>query len=167
MREFLYGYADPEMVRVALGRLERSGDQLHHDLHMYIEAIDLQARGTHFLLRPRTPVEALDEVFAYIAQKDKARGNFRKWAGGVSSFFLIMLRELRTIICGRGKTPRKLGTQSQALLTAVAAAIARKVGLDGPSAIGLAVLMLIALGQATKNTFCQMTDPEVLKALMG
>ena len=160
-----YGYADPIMVRIALEQLEKSEDKLDHKLHVYIEALDFQAQGANFLTKPPTPIKALDEIFSDIIERDELRGYLRKWSDGVSSFFLIVLDELRTIICGKGKTPKKLGTNSQAVLTALAAALAHKLGLDQPTAIGIAVLMLMTLGQATKRAFCKMADLEVLKAL--
>jgi hypothetical protein len=86
------------------------------------------------------------------------------WATA-ASFILSILRELRTIICGKRKTPAKLGDQSTAIISGVAVFLANKLGLSGPTSTALAALTLVTLAQATKNAFCKMDDSEVYKAM--
>jgi hypothetical protein len=109
------------------------------------------------------PIDALQDVLSNINNRNKEA----KSIGGVSSFFLSILNEPRKIICGKGKNPKKFGSGSHAVLSGVAAAIAKKFGISDPAAIGLAVLVLMTLGQATKNAFCKKKDTEVLKTLEG
>src|ERR1700688_5261885 len=91
-----YGYADPEMVHVAVNLLKESSNPLDRKLSVYLEAFDLQAQGAKFNTSPPTPIDALEEVVVHINQQAKDEGILRKSSGGVSSFFLILLDELRT-----------------------------------------------------------------------
>lgn len=158
-----YGYADPEMIGIAVDLLNQSSNPLDRKLRVYLEAFNLQAQGSVFKTPPPAPIEALEEVVLDIDRQAKEEGILRKRSGGASSFFLILLDELRGIICGKGKTPKKLGTNSQAVLTALAAAATPKLGISDPTAMGVTVLMLITLGRATKKAFCKMSDLEELK----
>jgi len=50
------------------------------------------------------------------------------------------------------------------VLTALAAAIAHKLGISDSTALGIAVLVLVSIGNASKKVFCRMTTPQQLRA---
>jgi hypothetical protein len=84
---------------------------------------------------------------------------FVRWG---TQFLNAVLVDIRDAICGKGKNVKPLGPKSQGVIAAIAAAIMHKFGIDAATATGLAVLVLIKLGQILKKRFCQMTDAEVL-----
>lgn len=85
-----------------------------------------------------------------------------KWG---ADFIRQILVELRRIICGpKGKIP-DLSHTSQAVISALAAAIVAKFNVSSASASGFAVLVLLTLSRAIKRAFCKMTDEEVLADL--
>jgi len=101
------------------------------------------------------PIVALNQVITEINREAKQSGVLRKGVRGLSSFILMILSELRAIICGKRKRLGKIGAQSQAFLSAIATLIAQKLGVSNPTAIGIAVLVLITLGKATRSGFLQ------------
>jgi hypothetical protein len=70
-----------------------------------------------------------------------------------TSFIRSLLKEPREIICGKGKRTKKIGPNSQAILTALAATISRKFGFTDATSLAIAVWVLINLGIATKKAF--------------
>jgi hypothetical protein len=161
-----YGYANLEMIGAVVGELSKSGSSIDQKLRQYLENVSsAPTRSNTFDKLALSPVALLEDVVAEIDEEARRAGIIRKRSGGALTFFLILLGELRTIICGKGKTPKKLGSTSQTVLTALAAAIVQKLGISNPTATAVAVLMLIALGRATKNAFCRMSDTEALKLL--
>ena len=162
-----YGYADPEMLDFAVDSLQQRNTELDRKLRVYLQALSFQAQG-HVLKEAITPYEALADVAVEVNRLPPIDPTvIGKSHYGVVSFFIILMSELRTVICGKGKNPKKLGTNSQAVLTALAAAITRKIGITDPTAMGIAVLMLITLGAATKKAFCKMSDIDALNAVKG
>jgi hypothetical protein len=86
----------------------------------------------------------------------------RRWGIG---FIAEFLQELRNILCGPKKSHRKLSDKFQAALAFLTAALSKKLGIDNPTALGMALLVLLSLPRASKKAFCKMTDQEVLEAL--
>jgi hypothetical protein len=112
------------------------------------------------------PVDILQHVVVEIDRAKKEDNNLlQKGVVSVSSFFLTYLNEFRKIICGSRKSPTKLGKNTQAIISGLAAFITSKLGVSNPTAVGIAVLILLTLAQATKNTFCKMTDTDVYKSV--
>ena len=87
---------------------------------------------------------------------------FRRWG---TAFIATCLSELRKIICGDGKTPKKLSGNSQAGIVALATFLAQQFGLTSATATGLAVLVFIKVGQAAKTALCKTTDKDFLASL--
>lgn len=85
-----------------------------------------------------------------------------KWG---RNFIKQILLELRKIICGPKNKSTKLGSESAAVISAIAIMIVTKFHVNSVTANGFAVVILLALAQATRNAFCTMTDEEVLAAL--
>jgi hypothetical protein len=166
--EEVFGFADEEMASFAIATLSRSQNQLDQNISRYLntwrQRADPSIRFAYALPPPR---RVLEETLAELDAEAKRRDPtiLRKGVVSVSSFVVLLLDELRTLICGKGKNPTKLGPESQAMLGALAAAIARKLGISDATSVGLAVLVLITLGQATKNAFCKMSNAEVLAKL--
>jgi hypothetical protein len=48
-------------------------------------------------------------------------------------------------------------------LTSLAAVIAHKLGVSDSTGLGIAVLVCLSIGKASKTAFCAMTSPEELK----
>jgi hypothetical protein len=87
---------------------------------------------------------------------------FLQWG---TAFIATCLSELRKIICGDGKTPKKLSGHTQGGLAALATFLMQQYGFTNATATGLAVLILIKVGQAAKNAFCKTTDKDFLASL--
>jgi hypothetical protein len=158
------------MVGFARDELSKAPEtSLNRRLHGYLGTLDSQFRGASFHYNPPTPIEMLDEVLKDINEEAKKRDPhaLTKMSFDFASFVLSIFGELRIIICGKGKQPKKLGKEWHAILTGLAALIAQKLGLSDPASIAFAVLVLITLAQATKNAFCKMSDSEVYFALRG
>ena len=82
-----HGYADPEMVRVAVDLLKESSNPLDRKLRVYLEAFNLQAQGAEFKTPPPTPIGALEEVVVDIDRQAKEEGILRKPVGRGVEFF--------------------------------------------------------------------------------
>ena len=78
-----------------------------------------------------------------------------------------MFFDLREAICGKGKKASGLGSKSNAILTTIGAAIAHKLGVDDPTTLGVAVLILLALGNSAKKVFCKITTPKEFKKFLS
>ena len=162
--EGLYGYATSTMLQIALKELADSEKPVDRKLRAYISTFDLATQGAQFSGLP-TAQEALEDVVEEINKSAKESGEPRKDVQGASSIFLVLLDELRKILCGKGKTPKKFSSHTNNVLSGVAASIAAYLGVHDSAAAGVAVLVLMTLGQVTRNTFCRMTDLEVIRAL--
>jgi len=122
--------------------------------------------GVAYFQSPPDPVVVLDSVVQDLQKSaDERSGVLHKSSRGLTSFLLSILRELREIICGKGKKPKPLGKEAHAAVSALAVLLAARLGISNATAIGLAVLILITLAQATKNAFCKMDDVEAYKAI--
>jgi len=84
----------------------------------------------------------------------------QEWIG---TFFSFMLKEIRKVVCNKNAG----GLLSRASCLAIAATITQKCGVSNPIAIGIATTSIIAIAQATRNTFCEMTDEKVVAAIQG
>jgi hypothetical protein len=83
-------------------------------------------------------------------------------------FIWQIMKELRKVICEKGHGGIDLSeykSYPKALSVALAGVVMNAIGVKEPMALGIATLVLIALGNATKNAFCTMTDEEVAVAL--
>ena len=109
-------------------------------------------------------VHVLADVMNDIKKENKDPQILQKGWTTAASFILSILQELRTIICGKRKTPTKLGDQSRTIITGVGVFLAKKLGISDATSIALAALVLLTLVQATKNAFCKMDDIQVNKA---
>jgi hypothetical protein len=156
-----YGYATAEMLQEALNKLSTSDLPLDR---LIVSSLHLEQGHAEFGVEYRriAPSSVLASTITEIHEERRKAGVVQKGAAGLSSFFLSILDELRAIICGKGKSAKKLGKNSQAILAAVAAVVSRALGIGDPTATGIAVLVLITLGQATKNAFCKMSTAEFL-----
>ena len=81
------------------------------------------------------------------------------------AFVARILRNLRDIICGPRRSHGKLSEKSNAALAALGTLIAHEFHVDSAMGVGLAAVILIVLGKATKKAFREMTDREILEAL--
>lgn len=159
-----YQYLD--LLTLVKDQLEGRESEIDRALFSYFSTLEAQAQGASFSHNPPRPVEVLDATIRKIeSDAQKESGIFKKGATGFASFFLVWASELREIICGKGKKPPKLKTETQGIIAALAALISQQLGVSNPTAVGIAVLILLALAQATRNTFCKMTDTEVYKAV--
>jgi hypothetical protein len=95
------------------------------------------------------------------------------WTG---SFLKRLIAKLREQICGakgakkkgrtsRRKTPYK-GSYGYAVATSLASYIMHAMHISSSVALGLAALILLKIAQSTMDTFCEMTDEEILEALL-
>jgi hypothetical protein len=142
------------LLDAAMHQLRDSPSELDQELYSYFTTLRHQAEGAQFAFRPPPPVAVLNRVVVDIERKARQDSNvMQKGSASVASFFLIFTSELRKIICGNRKTPGKLGREMHAVLAALGAFIAAKLGVSDPTATGIAVLLLITITQATKNAF--------------
>ena len=83
----------------------------------------------HSILPP-DPIVVLDSVVQDLQKSaDKRSGVLHKSSRGLTSFLLSILRELREIICGKGKKPKPLGKEAHAAVSALAALLLRVDGI--------------------------------------
>ena len=81
-------------------------------------------------------------------------------------------KEVRALICDK-KARRKAGLVNfkdyraypKALGVSLATVITTKLGVTEPMAIGIATLVLLTLAQVTTDTFCKMTDEQVVETI--
>jgi hypothetical protein len=100
----------------------------------------------------------------------KHRGVIR-WS---KRFLLELLAELRDLICGdsskksKRRSKKLPGKESYGyfVATSIAAYIMELLHVSNAVALGLATLILIRIGQSTRNAFCKMTDREILEAML-
>jgi hypothetical protein len=89
-----------------------------------------------------------------------ARGNTAlKWG---RDFIIEILKELREAICGR-KNSEQARPQITGYAYSHCGSIMAHLGVSNPTALGLAVLVLLSIGNASKKVFCRNTTPAALK----
>jgi len=162
-------YLERQVVLSVVQDLRRSPATVDQRLSRYLS--DFEARDTNSPGIVLLGMAALDAKIVRSVATDSAYQ--RRSAGAASvgplnwglQFIRQILAELREIICGPKSKRSKLGANSQAILSAIAAAIVAKFHVTSVTATGLSVLVFLALGRATKSAFCKMTDSEVLAAL--
>jgi hypothetical protein len=122
---------------------------------------------------PPSPVEVLGAtVNAIRVGDDDPRGpTFPASENLAAMWGFAFIRELfldiRLLICGKKKNPGPLTPKTQGLLTGLAAAISRHLGVSDPAAIGLAALVLVTIAGASKKAFCKATNPRDISVLIG
>ena len=87
------------------------------------------------------------------------------WGG---KFIWEILKEIRKIICDErhgGVDLTDYKNYPKAVSVALAGVVMNAIGVKEPMALGIATLILMALGNATKNAFCTMTNESVIHAL--
>ena len=167
----LSSYLDEFTPLVVIKHLNSTHDPIDAEIARYLE---FYRPNIAFASAPPPPIEALGSMVKRIKQarpKESTyvvvpprRSDAVTWA---FDFLMEIFAELHAIICGKGKTPSKLGDKSQAALTALAAVIVQHLGVSDTTALGIAVLVLLSLGRATKKVFCKTTRPEDFKAYLG
>jgi hypothetical protein len=153
--EFAYGFVDRDEVLSIIRQIEPISQQTRN------LKVELQWAAEPWGTLKVAPVLDLSYYCGVAFASDNWRVRV-EWAKGLIREFLSEIREQ---ICGKGKKPSNLGIKSQSLVAGIAVALAHKFGFDGPYASGVAVLILMAIANATKKSFCKMTDEEVLRAL--
>jgi hypothetical protein len=78
-------------------------------------------------------------------------------------FFRMFLVEIRKLICANRRGKGVIFTGATA--STVATWILQKFGMLEPFAVGLSALLLIAIGTAARNAFCEITDETFMNAL--
>lgn len=110
-------------------------------------------------------VRALAEVVNDVNKLNRDAQSLQKGRTTAASFILSTLRELRELICGNGKTPKKLSDPTKSILAGLTVFLAHKFSLSDGTSTAFAAMVLITITQATKNAFCMMDDVEVYKAI--
>ena len=165
--ERLSAYIDPLTLLDLSDQLRYSDDPINRELaqHLYPGPV------LGFSMRP-PKIVALGSVVNKLQKpkrptKSKRAKNPAETAEDWGKAFIFeIFNDLRKIICGKGKTPAKLGHKSTAVLTSLAAFIAQYLGISNPTALGIAVLVLLSLGNATKTAFCRTTNADQIKKLL-
>lgn len=84
------------------------------------------------------------------------------------AFVRELLGELRSVICDNNSQysslTKELGS-AKAFVVVVAPILVSRLGIADPAASGLAGLIMLCLLNASRNTFCKMTDQQVIEAL--
>lgn len=85
----------------------------------------------------------------------------------VTSFFKRFLANVRDIVCSKKGRALAKGADLSAkgLSTALAVWITSAVGAAEPTAVALSTVIILVIGSAAKNSFCEMTDVEILQEL--
>ena len=162
-------YLDRHFIGSVAEELSKSPAAVDHRLSRYLgefEASDTNSRAIVLLGMAANDAKLVRSIATDSVIEHRGAGLAKigplVWA---VQFIRQILAELRKIICGPKSTPSKLGASSQAVIAAIAAAIAQRFHVESVTATGMAVLVLLALGRATKSAFCKMTDSEVLASL--
>jgi hypothetical protein len=142
-------------------------EYLAHRTTKYAAISPIMVLGAIVQPREAMPSDRYDKnsvyfLYNYAWREPSAFGKAKKWGIG---FIAEFLQELRNILCGPKKSHGKLSDKFQAALAFLAAALSKKLGIDNPTALGMALLVLLSLARASKKAFCKMTDKEVLAAL--
>src|ERR1035437_2889810 len=153
-------FIDSKMISDAAMALKMSREPLDRELSEYRTGAVLG--HSMFFAPPPSPIDVLDLTLREVSKKDKGKAKVPppprdsrdgNWA---LRFLMEIFVQLRKIICGTAKSPGKLGNKSQAALTALAAFLAHRLGVSDSTALGVAVLVLLSLGNASKAAFCRM-----------
>ena len=128
---------------LALERLERSRSSLDQTLYQSIQTVvDGMEGGVAHLTPPPDPVVVLDSVVQDLQKSaDERSGVLHKSSRGLTSFLLSILRELREIICGKGKKPKPLGKEAHAAVSALAALLTARLGIFVVLAVHMTLLL--------------------------
>jgi hypothetical protein len=155
---FDYGYVSSNDLEEVLRRSDQ-GEQSHIDR-------ELQHYFSEYLRDPHAappPIHTVGLTAFYLQGGIAARGLDTLKLG--IAFIKDFLGELRLQICGRGKKIPNLSKKSHGVISGITVALCHRFGLNDSTAMATAVVILLALANATKKSFCRMTDDEVLRAL--
>lgn len=161
--EFIY--LDSNFLAQCIATLSKSDAKADQHLAQYLKTYKLATRHDSTaevcgaILREAN-AKGLDS-FTINGKRLSPRWYAKYWGKELLGVFL---EELRKLICGKGKTPSKLSEHS-VLIVSLGSLIVQKFHIADATATGLVVFLLLKVGQVTKNTFCRMTDPEVIAAL--
>jgi hypothetical protein len=166
-----FKYIDRETVQAVARTLSESPHPADQNIARYLNK-SLGVK-TNELSKSQVPDSAVQQLELSLLQtgvsgpEQRGVGPRHSIPGRLAREFVArMLRELRRILCDPKKDRGKLGSNSQAVLAALAAYVMGTLHLSSyATATGLAALVLIALGRASKKAFCDMTDDEALDAL--
>jgi hypothetical protein len=161
MSSFDFTYIDRNLIDQTALALQRSAVPENQKLAQYLEGYDPRRSPLVLLGIAANDVKVVrhfttDSAYERRSQGLQASLGPAKW--GIE-FIKLILANLRKAICGGTKA------KSDATLAALAAMIVSQFHISISAATGLAVMCLMALGRATKDAFCKMTDSEVLAAL--
>jgi hypothetical protein len=127
-----------------------------------IQILGTAANDPQYLANQQRLLDATPNVDYMTILPDKAY----EWG---KQFLLQTLREVREIICTNSGEYANLKNEyksyPKAFAVAVSTALMAKLGASSPMALGIATLVLLSLAQATKNSFCKMTDEQVIKKI--
>jgi len=141
---------------------QRLGRELHRSLSLWEEPVPSTEASSPLQLLSQTVM--LANLVEMLERRDQTVYMLDMFAWG-RAFIAKILHDLRGAACGPKGSDGKPGEKSHDTLAALAPLIAQKFDVSSPTAAALAALSLIALGKATKNAFCEMTDEKVLQAL--
>jgi hypothetical protein len=170
MNEF--AYIDESTIRSVVEQLSDSPEFVDRHMARYLtKALDVWTGNVRSSELQQTPMEQLGLA---VMQSDLSGTETRDLNPRLSSpvrmvagtFLAKFLRELRNILCGTKKDRNKLSAHSHGALSALAVAIMQICHVSSVTATGIAVLILVSIGRASKKAFCDMTDEEALEALM-
>jgi hypothetical protein len=135
------------------------------NLSRSINAYFFRLRHGHLMGKtPPEPEAFLGQVLDSISNVPPANSTTLGSLG--INFIASILAELRQSICGKGKKKFKpIGQTSNATISGLAAFIMNVLHVHSAAATGIAILILLTLAKAVKNSFCRMTDNQVLQAL--
>jgi hypothetical protein len=162
---------DREAVQKIIWDLRESELYADRSLASYLEAYFNESPD---LLPPRPlspPIEELGMTAVYLGlvkapeQRVTNVVTSKMFVAWSVDFIGSFLREIRNAFCGKKADHNKLSPSSYAAITAIATGIMNHFHVSSATASGIAVLILLAILRATKKSFCDMTDKEVLEAL--
>jgi len=139
-----------------------TGTDFEMPLEETLRVIGAAVQGQGFLADQQETVDSMPDTNFYLGFPPEAM----EWG---RQFCVQVLKEIRSVVCDNSKEYRDLQKQFQsypkAFAVAVSACLLNTCGLSSPMALGVATLLLLVLGQTTKNAFCKMTDQQVLAAI--
>lgn len=165
--EFDPFYLDPDYIKRVVAQLEKTGFKADSSMAQFLRDYTNRTSG-HPPLALLGMAAASAGLVRSVGMDSVERRAARSPIGPADwgrMFIEKLLKELRDIFCGKGKTAKPLGGPAQAAIAAIAAYIMQQFHVSQPSATGLAVLVLLALARAAKKSLCEMTDNEILEAL--
>jgi hypothetical protein len=108
--------------------------------------------GAIVQLREATTGSRHDNYVTHFLDNSKRESNVvskaKKWGIG---FIAEFLQEIRKILCGQKESHAKLGDRFQAPLAFLTAALSKKLGIDNPTALSMALLVMLSRARTSKK----------------